>query len=190
MSAGIIKAREWLEQEKEQGYGDPERAVLATATSQGVPHSRIVAIREISDEGFLFFTQRGTRKYAELSNPRASMTFWFAREQREIIIDGVVRALSQEENQHYWDTLSRERQLRFSVHTSGQPIDSLQDLEHRYQQLSKQYVNQTIPMSDFYCGFVLVPETFCFYTLGTQTFSEVIRYQKVGEHWEKNLVSP
>ena len=165
------KSKTMVEQEKELGYGDPERVVLATATSQGVPHSRVVALREISEEGFLFFTQRGTRKYNELyDNPRASMTFWFAREQREIIIDGVVRALSQEENQHYWDTLSRERQLRFSVHTSGKPINSLQDLEHDHQQLSKQYADQVIPMSDSYCGFVLVRNVLFLYFGHTDIF--------------------
>jgi len=110
----FVKMQNWLAEEKELGSKAPDNIILATATASGIPHSRVVAIREISPKGILFFTQRGKRKVIEMTeNPHASMTLWLAHMQREVILDGIINPLTHEENQYYWNTLSRDRQLRF-----------------------------------------------------------------------------
>jgi pyridoxamine 5'-phosphate oxidase len=187
------KITEWLNKEKELGCKNPDRAVLATTTSEGIPHSRIVAIREINLDGILFFTQRGARKYSELMhNPHASMTFWFALQQREIIIDGITEPLSNEEREYYWKTMSRERQLRFSAYapTSGQSISSIDEIENSYHKLSFECEGKEILMSEFYCGFRFVPDIFYFYTLGLDTFSKVMMYKKDKDNWHIKMLSP
>ena len=89
----IEHLRQWLQNERTAGAPNPQQAVLSTATIDAVPHSRVVAIREIDAQGLLFFTQRDTRKVAEMSiNPAVSMTFWFELLLREVIIDGTVLA--------------------------------------------------------------------------------------------------
>lgn len=184
---------ECLDHEELLGSSNPRNIVLATAGKNGIPHSRIIAIREINERGILFFTQRGTRKVTEITeNPRASMTLWLPLQQREVIIDGTVTALSQDENDHYWNLLPFERKLRFSVYssTSGQPIQSLFELEEKCKALALQYDAVTIPISPYYCGFRLIPEVFYFYTLGTTTFSESIKYTLEQGVWQKQMLSP
>lgn len=188
----LTKMREWIEREKELGSTDPERVVLATATIKGRPHSRVVA-SIIEPDSIIFFTQRDTRKEVELrENPFASMTCWLAMQQREIILDGFVKPLTRDEIEKQWEQLPRERQLRFSAYgpISGQPIDSLDDLEKRQTLLTTQFSDQAVPVSEFYCGFRLVPDTLYFYTLGNETFSEVVRYTKRQTAWQLQLVSP
>ena len=81
----INKLTQWLNKENSVGAPDPAQAVLATSTIDAIPHSRVVAIREISPEGLLFFTQRGTKKVEELNvNPRVSLNFWFELTERQI----------------------------------------------------------------------------------------------------------
>jgi pyridoxamine 5'-phosphate oxidase len=184
---------EWLSKEQELSSVNNYNAVLATASRDAEPHSRIVAIREITDEGFLFFTQSGTRKVLELrDNPRASMTIWLPQQQREIVSDGVVVALSHEENQHYWETMPRVRQLRFTVYApiSTHVIDSLDELEQQYALLEEKYAQSDIPMSEYYCGFRFVPHSIYFYTPGTTTFSEVIKYNLINGEGSLELVAP
>lgn len=185
--------RHWLQKEKELGVEQPECAVLSTVTSTGTPHSRVVAIREIETDSLLFFTQKKTRKVAELlNNPSASMNFLFAIQQRQIILEGIATPLSPEENQQFWQTLPRERQLRFSAYapTSGQVIQNLNQLEKRKSDLAEQYINKPIPVSEHYCGYRLIPESFVFYTSGLISFSEVIKYSKEKDVWQQQLLSP
>lgn len=189
----FCKINEWLKIEKELGSPNSDRVVLATATKNYIPHSRVVAIREINEDGILFFTQRGTRKVSELiSNPVASMTFWLAMQQREIILDGMIQELESKENQHYWETMAHDRQIRFSAYapTSVQPINSINVIENKLEALLKQFKGQTVPMSEFYCGFRLVPEAIIFYTLGSDSFSEVLRYSCNKGKWNEETLSP
>lgn len=188
----LIKMREWIDREKELGSADPERVILATTTTKGRPHSRVVA-SIVEPDNIIFFTQRDTRKEIELrENPFASMTCWLAMQQREIILDGFVKPMTQDEIEKQWEQLPRERQLRFSAYgpISGQPIDSLDVLEERQAALSTQFSDRPVPVSTAYCGFKLIPETLYFYTLGNETFSEVVRYIKWQTTWQVQLLSP
>ncbi len=107
--------QQWLQQEIDQGAPASHYAVLATAGEDGVPHSRVVAVREIT-ETILFFSQKGTCKVRDiLTNPKVSMTFWLELQQRSVVVDGEVEILTQEENEQYWLKMPRDRQLRFSA---------------------------------------------------------------------------
>lgn len=146
----FCKTRDWLTKEKSLGVEDPDCAVLATVTHTGIPHSRIVAIRKIETDSLLFFTQQKTRKVNELlNNPAASMNFVLLMQQRQITIEGIAKPLSPEENEQFWQTLPRVRQLRFSAYapTSGQVIKDINDLETKRKDLEEQFLGQAIPMS-------------------------------------------
>ncbi len=186
---GVIK--NWISEEKELGSSYADSVVLATASAEGKVHSRVVAIREVTESGVLFFTQKRSRKAQDLSeNSSASMTLWLPLKQREVVLDGFVEALSQSENQTYWEELPRERQLRFLTYKSGSPIESLNTLQVDYDNLEKKFQHDTIPMDECYCGYRLVPNRIYFYTLGKETFSEVIQYSCADDNWQKELVSP
>lgn len=185
--------KEWLAHEKTLGSPDPERMVLATSENN-IPASRIVAIRDINEEGILFFTQRGSRKVKQLSiNPLASITLWLPLQQREVVLDGHTRALTSAENKMWWDSLPRDRQLRFhaTAATSGKVINSSSELDDKFQLLTKQFLDQDIPMSEFYCGFYFIAESVYFYTLGTDKCSEIIQYNKHSDDsWLQQMISP
>ncbi len=140
--------KNWLQEEKSKGAPNPQQAVLCTATLDSIPHSRVVAIKEITEEGLLFFTQKGTRKVEEiLKNPVVSLTFWLELNQREIIIEGTAELLSNLDNQRYWEAYPREAQLRFSAYapTSTQPVASKETLEQLKASLENTYQNKNIP---------------------------------------------
>jgi pyridoxamine 5'-phosphate oxidase len=185
--------KEWLNKEKERGVEEPCCAILSSCTSSGDPHSRVVAIREIEADSLIFFTQQKTRKVTELlNNPKACLNFLFAMQGRQVILEGIAIPISLEENEIFWTTLPRERQLRFSVYapTSGQVIKDLNPLETRKKELIDQFTGLSIPMSEHYFGFRFIPQTWIFYTVGSISFSEVVRYTKVEDNWKKELISP
>lgn len=186
------KLKEWLQMEKERGVNDPYYAVLSTCDGFGTPHSRVLAIREITDN-LLFFTQQRTRKVSELlSNSKSCFNFFLSMQSRQIVLEGESTPISFAENELYWNTLPRERQLRFSSYapTSGQNIQDLGQLEIRKKELIEQFAGQHIPMSEHYRGFRFIPHTWFFYSMGSVSFSEVIKYSKQGNLWISELLSP
>jgi len=184
--------KNWLQEEKIAGAPNPQQAVLSTATLAAVPHSRVVAIRDISEEGFLFFTQKGTRKVEEINaNPKASMVFWFELKQREVMIEGSIEALSAMENEQYWGGYPREAQARFLAYapTSSKPIASKQILEDLKLTILNNS-NEQLPMSPHYCGFRLKPSRFVFYAYRLDELSDVHEFSAQNGVWHKKLLSP
>lgn len=183
-----------MDTEKTLGSPDPFVMVLATATPEGVPRSRVVAIREIAADNILFFTQNEKRKAVDLlHNPFASATIWLAQQQKQIVLEGKVVLLNEAENNRYWESLTYQRQLLFSTYApnSDQEIQSVADLEEKQKQLLEIYAGKTIPKNVHYIGFRLIPDTLYFYTLGIGIFSESLRYRLKEEGgWEEKMLSP
>lgn len=110
----------------------------------------MVAIRAIETDTLLFFTQQKTRKVAELiNNPSATLNFFLALQQRQIVLEGIAQPIFQEENKKFWETLPRERQLRLSAYapTSGQVIQDLNELENKKRELSDRVSQRIFPHS-------------------------------------------
>lgn len=185
--------KKWIEEEKNKGASNPQQAILSTVTKDGIPHARVVAIREISAQGLLFFTQKGTRKVTEIAeNPRVSLTFWFELMQRQIILEARIEALEERENRTYWSTYPRIAQLRFLAYapTSGQPIDSKQSLEDRKTSLEHEYANKELPFTPLYCGYRIMPKKLTFYSYRTDELSDVFHYALQDGQWSKQAMSP
>jgi len=183
----------WITEEQRAGAPNPLQAVLATCGKDAIPHARVVAIREIDERGLLFFTQKGTRKFNELiSNPLATITFWFELFQREVIIEGTTSLLPNADTQIYWNSYPREAQIRFYSYapTSSQPIANKDILEEKRQQITQAYDAKTLPLSDYYCGFRLKPSRILFYAYRTDELSDVFEYHPHNNTWRKQWLSP
>ena len=185
---------QWLKEEKDKGAPNPQQAVLSTVTKEGIPRSRVVAIREITPPGILFFTQKGTKKVTEIAeNPRVSLTFWFELMQREVILEALIEALSDGENKAYWLTYPRVAQLRFLAYapTSGQPIDSKQILEDKKTAIEQECKDQELPYTPLYCGYRIIPTKVTFYQYRTDELSDVYQYSvQENNQWQKQVISP
>lgn len=189
----IQHLNKWLEDELIKGAPNPQQAVLSTVANNWIPHSRVVAVREISTQGLLFFTQIGTRKVLEMRmNPFVSMTFWFELLLRQVVIEGTIEELSMAENEQYWQSYPREAQIRFHSYApmSAQPILNKQELEEKRKTIQQNYANQLIPVSHYYCGFRLKPNRFVFYAYQSDELSDVMEYSYLDGKWTDKLLSP
>ncbi|HHF7373255.1 pyridoxine/pyridoxamine 5'-phosphate oxidase [Legionella bozemanae] len=189
----IIELSLWLEREQKSGAPNPNHAVLSSISLDGAPHGRVVAIREISDEGVLFFTQKGTRKVSELTNnSQVSLVFWLELLQREVIIEGNALFLNHAENQNYWDSYPQWAQIRFLSYapTSMQVIESKEILEEKRQKIEDSFVNKPIPISPEYCGFRIQPEHMIFYSYRQDELSDVWEYVRQNNEWHLQRLSP
>ncbi|KTC96099.1 pyridoxine/pyridoxamine 5'-phosphate oxidase [Legionella erythra] len=191
----ITCLKQWLTAEQDAGAVNPQQAVLSTVASapKPVPHARVVAVREITEEGLLFFTQTGSRKVDELmANPAAVLTFWFELHQRQISLEGQANKLSAQENAWYWQNNPREAQIRFSSYapTSGQVIPSKDILEQKRACLHAEFEGKAIAPSPFYCGFRFKPTTVYCYSYRTDELSDASRYTCREDGWIHQLLSP
>ena len=169
----------WIIDEKSIGAEYAQHAVLSSQGLDGAPHGRVVAIREITKDWILLFTQKRTRKISEIkNNNHVALTFWFERYAREVIVEGEASFLSKEQNTHYWDAYPKSAQIRFCSYApkSGEPIDDKQLLEDKRQDLERFYKDNVVPCSPDYCGIAIKPKRFVFYSYRVDELSDVWEY--------------
>ncbi|MFT4059954.1 MAG: pyridoxamine 5'-phosphate oxidase family protein [Legionella sp.] len=189
----FIELSLWLANEREEGASNPNYAVLSSTSIEGLARSRVVAIREITDEAVLFFTQKSTRKVRDLlHNPHVSLVFWLELQQKEVIIEGNAIALTALENKHYWEHYPRWAQIHFLSYApiSAQVISSKDTLEKKREEIERKFVNQELPISPEYCGFKIVPQRIVFYAYRTDELSDVWEYTLENKSWKIQRLSP
>ena len=91
----IAMFRRWYDEAHEAGLHEPNAMVVATVVRQTfAPSARLVLLKGVSDEGFVFYTNTGSRKGAELAgNPRCALLFPWHPLERQVRVDGTAALL-------------------------------------------------------------------------------------------------
>jgi pyridoxamine 5'-phosphate oxidase len=104
--------RSWFDQAVEDKNPEPNAFVLSTVDSNNQPQSRVVLLKEIEENSFVFYTNYTSQKGKDIEkNPIASLLFYFPFSQRQIRIQGAVSKLSREKAIEYFSTRPIESQI-------------------------------------------------------------------------------
>lgn len=182
--------RTWLHDVLTAGMPEPNAMVLATATTDARPSSRHVLLKELDDEGFVFFTNLGSRKAMEIAaNPQVSLCFpWFAME-RQVVVGGRAVEVPRAETEAYWRARPRESQVGAWASRQSTVVASRQLLEEAAAAVEKRYPG-TIPVPEFWGGYRVVPETVEFWQGGPGRLHDRLRYRRTGDRWLMERLAP
>lgn len=169
----------WFEQASQAGVKAPEAAAVATASPGGAPSARMVLVKRADESGFVFYTNYESRKGRELAaNPVAALLFYWIPLDRQVRIEGPVQRVSAQESAAYARSRQRGSQLSALASPQSQAIDSRAVLERRVTELSEQYGDAELPLSEIWGGFRLMPETFEFWQQRDDRLHDRLRYRR------------
>lgn len=173
----------------------PEAVNLATADAAGRPSNRVVLVRSWSPAGFVLFTDRESRKGAELAaNPYAALCWhWPSSPEpglgREIRAQGIVEVLNDAASDEYWRSRPRASQVAASTSHQSQPIDSRAELERRYAEVDAT-AGESPPRPQRWGGFRLAPERVEFWAHHDDRLHDRLLYTRDGERWSTSVLQP
>lgn len=148
--------RAWLEDAIKAGEPEPTAMTLAT-TVDSMPSARIVLLKDLRDEGLVFFTNYLSRKGLELStNPNASVVLFWPTLERQIRVEGAVRKLPAEESRDYFNSRPLPSRISAAISPQSQVIPNDRSwLETRFKQMAEKDHDQEINMPSDWGGYLL-----------------------------------
>jgi pyridoxamine 5'-phosphate oxidase len=190
----VIQFSAWFADAAAAGLPQPNAMVLATVSGSGQPRARTVLLKEHSQEGFVFYTNRTSRKAQDLAGqPKACLMFPWHAMHRQVIIEGVVTALSTAESEPYFRSRPHGSQLGAWASRQSSVLASRAELDDRYAELERRWPpGDQVPMPDFWGGYRLVPGTVEFWQGRPNRLHDRLRYRRVREDrgWVIERLSP
>ncbi len=154
----------WWHESIQNDIVEPNAMTLATCGSNGKPSARIVLLKGVHEDGFLFFSNYNSRKGQEIeSNPFVSLVFLWKEIERQVRIEGVAEKVSSGESDAYFST--RPRESRVSAWSSHQSkfVESRDILEKNYEQYNNKFATDEIPRPDNWGGYMVRPQVIEFW---------------------------
>ncbi len=165
---------------------------LATATRDGKPSARMVLLKGVDKEGFVFYTNYESRKGRELAgNPRAALVFYWPPLDRQVRITGRVEKVSPEESDAYF--ASRPLGSRFSASVSRQSsvVASRAVLEQGLQKMKARYPEAGPPRPKMWGGYRVRPDEIEFWEQGEFRLHDRLRYRRRRDgSWKMERLAP
>ena len=165
---------------------------LATASLTGVPSARIVLLKSVTEEGFVFFTNYNSHKGKDLlENPNACLVFFWKELERQINITGTVEKVSADESDVYFN--SRPMGSRIGAWSSPQSnvIASREIIEKNITTYTEQFSGKDISRPPHWGGYIVKPTVIEFWQGRPSRLHDRIRYSKVKEgSWQIDRLAP
>jgi pyridoxamine 5'-phosphate oxidase len=182
----------WMSDVVAAGLPEPTAMVLATVSAAGQPRARTVLMKGHDEAGFVFYTNRTSRKGTDLDEvPRASLLFPWHAIHRQVIVEGVVTRVSDEASDAYFRMRPRASQLAAWASHQSAVIGSRAELEDKYAELDRRWpAPADVPRPDFWGGYLVVPQTFEFWHGRANRMHDRLRYARHADGWLIERLAP
>ena len=184
--------RAWLDDAVVANVLEVNAMNLATVNAENRPSSRIVLLKEIDDDGFIFYTNYNSRKSADLNHlPHAALNFLWKEIERQVRIEGSVSKISRKRSEAYFHTRPYGSQIGAISSNQSNAVEDRIQLEQRYQDNYSKYKSAgKAPMPENWGGFKLEADYFEFWQGRESRLHDRIAYGLIENSWEIKRLEP
>lgn len=173
-----------------RALAEPNAMVLATVSDDGQPSARMVLLKGLRPDGFVFFTNHASRKAHDLAtNPRCALVFPWHGLQRQVRVEGSAEPLPRVEVDAYFRTRPRGAQLGAWASPQSAVV-TRDEMEERYAEAEARFAGDDVPVPDTWGGYVVVPHAVEFWQGRANRMHDRLVYHRDSRCWAVERLAP
>ena len=181
----------WLQQAVAANLSDPTAMSIATVNAEGQPYQRIVLLKNTSKNGFVFFTNLGSRKAQHLQeNQQISALFPWHMLERQVHITGTAQRLTKAEEIKYILSRPKESQIAAWASKQSSRISAKKLVEAKFTELKLKFAAGEVPIPTFWGGYRIIPSSIEFWQGGEHRLHDRFLYERDANNWLIDRLSP
>lgn len=186
----------WFDEAVAAGVHEPNAMVVATVDPDGTPSARIVLLKELTGEGFVFYTNHASRKGTALAaDPRCSLLFPWHPLERQVRVEGVAELLDRDTVAAYFAVRPRSSQLGAWASHQSSVVGSRAALEAAYADAETRFAGTDVPVPEEWGGYLVRPSSVEFWQGRTGRLHDRLVYRRGGgdggeDGWRTERLAP
>ena len=182
----------WFKEvEKAGGVEEVNAMTVSTIGTDGFPKSRVVLLKEYSNEGFVFYTNYNSEKgKAIANNPNVCISFFWPNLERQVIIKGATTQLSTKKSEDYFNVRPRGSKIGAWVSPQSTKINSRNVLESNVGKYTEEFEGKDVPKPPHWGGYIVKPVSIEFWQGRANRLHDRILFEKINESWASSRLAP
>ncbi|MCP9234414.1 pyridoxamine 5'-phosphate oxidase [Lewinella sp. JB7] len=183
----------WFREAKDSKDPEPNAMVVATVNAAGHPAARTVLLKEVSDRGFIFYTNYDSRKGHEImAHPHVALVFNWLELQRSVRVEGRVERVDPETSTAYFQSRPKKSQIGAWTSPQSDAIPGRDFLDRRREEMEQRFRDEEVlPRPENWGGFVVIPELIEFWQGRSSRLHDRLVYTRHGDNdWQRERLAP
>ena len=188
----VVLFKKWFAVAEKSEINDPNALSVATSSKGGVPSVRMVLLKGLSNEGFVFYTNFNSKKGNDLkNNPNASMCFHWKSIRRQIRVSGKVSVVDKEEADKYFSSRDYGSKISAWASSQSEAMKSRNEFLNKIKEFEKKFPDKNnVPRPPYWSGWRIIPNEIEFWLEAKDRSHERLNYKKENNKWIREILYP
>jgi pyridoxamine 5'-phosphate oxidase len=187
----IIFFKSWFEVASKNTNSEANACVLSTITKLNTPDSRVVLLKDITNNGFVFFTNFNSSKSLDIiNNNDVSLNFYWPEIERQVRINGTVTKINRKESVEYFQSRPRESQLGAWLSEQSSSINFDHSFDSELNIIEDKFKDKDIECPLYWGGYCVKPLKFEFWQGRPSRLHDRLLYEFESNSWKLKRLAP